>query len=99
MGRRIIKQADGQYAVWSTIVDNFVAVNCSEQDIVEMYLEEEAKQIRCDVARQILVADGFQRGNQFTMNMDEALGTIRQIHGEKEVIRLLEDYPGVGYGP
>lgn len=41
MSRLIIKQKDGLYACWSTIIDDFVAANLTEKEFIEFRANEE----------------------------------------------------------
>ena len=38
MGWQIVKQKDEKYAVWSSIVDDFIWFDCSEEELVEIFL-------------------------------------------------------------
>jgi hypothetical protein len=40
MGRQIVKQPDGLYACWSTIVDDFIANNMTENEYIEFRANE-----------------------------------------------------------
>ncbi len=39
MGQRIIKKDDGKYAVFSSIVDDFLCDDCTEQELHDVLLE------------------------------------------------------------
>ena len=41
MARIIIKQRDGLYACWSTIIDDFVAANMNEKEFIKFRATEE----------------------------------------------------------
>jgi len=36
--KRIVKQPDGKYAIWSTIVDDFVMTDASREDVIKEYI-------------------------------------------------------------
>lgn len=40
MGRSIVVQPDGLYAVFSSIIDDFVYTDCTKDDIKQLYAEE-----------------------------------------------------------
>jgi hypothetical protein len=40
MARRVVKQPNGRYAIWSSVVDNFVAINLSANGVVKYYTED-----------------------------------------------------------
>jgi hypothetical protein len=40
MGRQIVKQPDGLFAVWSSIVDDFIFENATEKELRQWWLGE-----------------------------------------------------------
>lgn len=60
MGWGVYKQPDGLYAVWSTIVDDFIWYDCSADDIAEVYHEEFGNSSNLTCAQQLAYADGTQ---------------------------------------
>lgn len=46
MGQQIIKQPDGRLAVFSSVVDAFIVVDATPEEIVEWRAEEAAQQAR-----------------------------------------------------
>ena len=86
MGRQIIKQPNGGYAVFSTIVDDFILLDATEKDIINERLETERERITKDVHDVIEKLEaGTKPYYQFTQTWEEALDTIREVHGEEEV--------------
>jgi len=82
MGRQIIKQPNGGYAVWSTVVDDFVMVDAEPFEIIDMMVKES----RRDITRRVNeVVAALERGDrpyyQFTMDFDECMSRIKEIHG------------------
>ncbi|MBO9598643.1 MAG: hypothetical protein J7559_12610 [Cohnella sp.] len=59
MGRRIEKQPDGKYAVWSTIVDDYIIVDATPEQIIESFIEDARTDIETSVRRDI---DRLNRG-------------------------------------
>jgi hypothetical protein len=53
MGRRIDKQKNGKYSVWSSIVDDYIHKDLTPEDIIEIYVEESRESITESVTRQI----------------------------------------------
>lgn len=45
----IIKQPDGKYAIWSTIVDDFIYIDCTKEEWIEMRKKEECDRIEKDL--------------------------------------------------
>lgn len=92
MGRQVIKQPDDKYAVWSSMVDNFILINCQEQDIVNFYCEEYRRDLIPVIRDQIKAIDRNEKPHfQFTMTWDEALDTIRDTHGSASVEELKKE--------
>jgi hypothetical protein len=83
MPRQIIRQPDGLFAVWSTVVDGFVMIDASPQEIIDEWVAEQELEIGASVERTV---DALKRGekpyHQFTMTFDEALELYRHIHGK-----------------
>jgi hypothetical protein len=82
MGRQIIKQPNGKYAQWSSIVDDFVMLDASPENIIEDWVDDARKRITDDVRRIVDELDTDERPyHQFTMSWDDALARIRSVHG------------------
>lgn len=86
MGRQIIKQPNGKYCVFSSIVDNIIYYDMTPGEIIEAYVEEEKESIkeRVDKAIEKLESDSPHK-SQFRMSYEEMLDTIKNIHGDKEL--------------
>lgn len=85
MGRQIIKQPNGRYAVFSSVVDHVVLYNCTVDDLIE----EAVKQANEDIERHIreTVAEleaGGRPYHQFTMDWKEMVRTIKSHHGKND---------------
>ncbi len=82
MGHQIIQQPDGLYAVWSSMVQDFVLVNAMPADIVEMELKDRAEEITRRVNAVIQALDnGRAPYFQFTQTFEQACAFARQVHG------------------
>lgn len=89
MPQCIIKQPNGYYAIFSTIVDNFTVVDCSRDDLIEEFMERERELITQKVDRILAALEAGEKPyNQFTMSWEEALETIREVHGTEEAERV-----------
>lgn len=89
MGRQIIKQPNGKYCVYSSIVDNVTIYNATPNDIIE----EWATEARIDIERKVTeIIAQLEKGdspyNQFTQSFDEMLNTIKETHGKSELRKL-----------
>jgi hypothetical protein len=97
MGRQIIKQPNGLYAVWSTIIDNFVYINEDRGELIKSLTDEAINEIKEKTKEKVnKTIDELESGKkpyyQFTMTWKEAIKTIKNIHGKKEVNKLLKFY-------
>ena len=92
MGKQIVIQPSGKYAIWSSVVDDFVCVDCeNETEVIEYFLECERENIVCAVNDKIQrLKQGEKPYNQFTKSFDECIEIIRELHGNNaESLQLL----------
>ena len=97
MGHQIVKQPNGKYAIWSTVVDDFVCIDCeNEAEIVEEFMDYERRRVEINVARIVKVLeDGRNPYFQFTMSFRECVGTVEQTHGLNcESLKMLKSALG-----
>ncbi|WP_417459138.1 hypothetical protein [Kordiimonas sp.] len=85
MGKQIIKQPDGRFAIWSSIVDDFVATDLESPDeIVGAFVEEYRQFISAEVVRVVDVTNrGGKPYHRFTKTFDDCVKTIREVHGSE----------------
>lgn len=57
MGREIQRQTNGKYAVWSSVVDDYLVMGATPEEIIEMYVEDAKEEIIASVMRQVNRAD------------------------------------------
>lgn len=82
MGQQIIRQPDGKYAVWSSVVDSFVMIDAEPHEIADYWVEVEAGRLRESVNRIVAELEaGGRPYHQFTKTWDEALRRHEEIHG------------------
>lgn len=75
MGQQIIRQPDGRLAVFSSIVDAFVVVDATPEEILDWRAETAAKDARRHTQRQldhVLAGEANRSYFQFTMTWEEA---------------------------
>lgn len=91
MPKQIVKQPNGLYALWSTVVDDFVCVDATAEEIVAEFVEESTRQIQANVSRVIASLEtGGKPYHQFTRSFDECVAEIKERHGEDaESLQLL----------
>ena len=80
MSRQIIKKDNGLYAIWSTIVDNFVYDDITKEQYLEIRISEETDRVRKDL-KQIFESIDNGRAKevyyQFVMTYGEAKKKIK----------------------
>ena len=85
MSRQIVKQPDGRYAVWSTVVDGFVLTDATPEDIIEDWVNQYRQEITSSVLHIVAMLEREEEPYyQFTLSYDECLETIREVHGPRE---------------
>ena len=85
MGQQIIQQPDGKLAVFSTVVDAFIVVDATPEEIVEWRAEEAAERAREQARREldkVLAGDSRAAYFQFAMTWEEAAEKDRENGGE-----------------
>lgn len=92
MSNQIIKQPNGKYALWSSVVDDFVLVDGTREEIIQEFVDRamrDIERLKADVAETIDKIDaGDPAYMQFTLTF-EAVDFIRQTKGEAESLRML----------
>ena len=67
MGHRIIEQPNGKFAIWSTIIDNFIKLNLTEKEIqdhfVSIAVEDSIRQTKLLLERHKEKSKGEIEGN------------------------------------
>jgi len=86
MGHQIIKQPNGKYAVFSSIVDHFIMWDATPEAIIEdrvqEFREQTEKAVR-ETCRRLDEGDP-KVYRQFTMTWDEAIKDIRERYGKDD---------------
>lgn len=86
MGQQIIKQPDGRLAVFSSIVDAFIVVDATPEEILDWRAKEAAAKERERTQRELdaVLADDPRRVYfQFTRTWEEASEMDRENGGEQ----------------
>lgn len=85
MGRQIVKQPNGLYAVWSSIVDSVIVYDATPDEIIEFYQLEEMKRLRDGVLEAIAALErGEKPSGQFTKSWEDCLHWIEVVHGKDD---------------
>lgn len=83
MGHQYIKQPNGKFAIWSSIVDDFTYIDCTMEQIVEIEVEEAVKDLKQRLTETLSKVDkGEPAYYQFTKSWKEALEFRDEIHGK-----------------
>lgn len=73
MTHQIIKQPDGLYAIFSSVVDDFIWTDCTPEDIIDIQVKEAEKTIREGVLDTVAALEkGKKPYLQFTITYKEA---------------------------
>ena len=86
MPQFVVIQPNGKYAVFSTVVDNFIYYDASREGLAIVLMEDRMEVIKREIER------GLQRGEQTSGRFEECLETIKEVHGKSvadEVRRAL----------
>ncbi len=81
MGRQIIIQPDGKFAIWSSVVDDFVAIDLTMDQVTETFVEQAAHSASHDT-RMVMsqLRNGEKPYHQFTMTYVEACAYRDEVH-------------------
>ena len=93
MGQQIIKQPNGKYALFSSIVNDFIMIEADPQDIIDEWVRQYKLDMEKSVAEIVTALKKNEKPyGEFTMPFDEAVKTVKQCHGENaESLRKLVD--------
>lgn len=84
MGKAIVPLPNGRYSIWSSIVDNFVAIDGTKEDVLEYFAEAAKKNALENWG--IVFKDYEETGFGIGIRDYEAcLETIRNVHGKEEM--------------
>jgi len=83
MGRQIVKQPDGKYSCWSTVVDGFIEKDLTKEEYIE-FRAQEAYEDKKEEMEKAFEAIAKGQGNRYTRDYNECLELIEEIHGEEE---------------
>ena len=82
MGQQIILQPNGKFAVWSSVVDDFVLYDAMPAEILDMWVAIYRRDMERTIARTVIqLRAGEKPYYQFTKTWDEALARRRRVHG------------------
>lgn len=82
MGRVVIRQPDGLYAVFSSGVDRWVAVNLTREQYIDWRAEQAAQDARADAAR---LLDNMDAGIVYSGYTFEEANALSVEHGGEDL--------------
>ena len=77
MGWRVVQKPNGLFNIYSTIVDNFIVEDCTEEEIVEEYVIKARKEAENTAQGVIQRAKERDEGHYY-----DTVTRIEQIHGD-----------------
>lgn len=86
MGKQIIKQPDGKYAVWGSISDTFVIYNATKEEVLKFFRDDYMKKVERQM-RDIKMTfkdleDGEEPYFQFTLSFEECMELMKMNNPE-----------------
>lgn len=100
MPRSVVKQPNGKYAIWSSVVDHFVFINANREDLSRFFFEQPISENDLKLLERIAEeADNEKIGEFDTKCCDghskwhNSLNMILHMHGEKDLCEFLTDHP------
>tara|TARA_R110002074_G_scaffold55696_4_gene137934 strand:- start:69 stop:359 length:291 start_codon:yes stop_codon:yes gene_type:complete len=86
MGQQIIKQPNGKYCLFSSVVDNVTYYDMTKEEIVEVWTEKAKKDFEEKVNDIVSKLDKDEKPYfQFTLGYEEMLQTILEVHSADEM--------------
>jgi chloramphenicol O-acetyltransferase len=85
MGQQIVKQPNGKYCLFSSVVDSVTYYNMSAEEIVEVWTNDAKEEYERKVKEIIeTLEEGGKPYYQFTQSYEDCIETIKEVHGEAE---------------
>lgn len=85
MGKQIIQTPNGKYAIFSTVIDDFVAFNGTKEEVLEYFKAEAAKKAERDILEVFeKMKNGEKPYRQFTMSLEEMMEVMKKSHCEED---------------
>lgn len=79
MATQIVKQPNGKYCIYNTIIDDVTVFNCTKSDIIELRCKEARQKIVEEVNEVVSKLDNCEKPYyQFTLTFEEVLQNIKE---------------------
>lgn len=86
MGHSVIKQPNDKYAIFSSIVDDFIVTDATKDELIEFYVEGAREEITDRFDRMFEFYDAGQTPPRYaggpSMTWEEAIDRRKEIHGD-----------------
>ena len=91
MPRCIVKQPNGKYALWSTVVDDFILLDAWAEEVIVEEISDPHKQsypgginaLRRDLCCEFENIAATGKAWPWAPTWDEAIAIIRELHGDE----------------
>lgn len=90
MGRCLVRQPDGKFAVWSSYIDNFISRDKTQEEIIEELAQDAYDEERKRLEN-IFENPESNRSKMAFKDYDECMESIEFYHGGKERQAAEED--------
>jgi len=84
MGQQIVKQPNGKYCLFSSVVDSITHYNMNADEIIETWTSA-AKKEYTRKAKKIIeqLEAGEKPYHQFTLSFNDVIETIKEVYGKE----------------
>jgi hypothetical protein len=81
MSEQIIKQPNGKYCIFSSVVDSVTKYNATEEEIIADYVKDYGEKARADIKYVFKqIESGKKPYHQFTLTYEKMLDIIQRVH-------------------
>lgn len=89
--RSLVKQPNGQYAIFSTITDDFIISDATPEEMIEILVEEQRSKIEEEINNKVKILNGADRRDCFPAygyhdktTWEECEKTRNSVHGRRK---------------
>jgi hypothetical protein len=84
MGRAYMKQPNGKYAIWSTVVDDFICLDATWDEVVELEKQDAIDRVVRDMERIAVGVEATGTSSRVGNSWESCLARVRMLHGDKK---------------
>ncbi len=89
MGRQVVKQPNGKFAIFTSICDDFVLMDATQEELLEEVGKEAAERAKEDYLRLMGTIQSQTQAVQ-TKNWNECLNTLKHVHGVRKMSKRMK---------